>query len=129
MPGRIALFVVAVVAASWLALALHHVRLEADANGLATAHPSAARVDRILGVLRRAESHNPDVRPKLLEVTVLGLGGRNREAAELSRSVLRDEPDNLRAAIGLYVNLRVYDPAGAAQAAARIRSIAPQVKR
>jgi hypothetical protein len=129
---RAALVVAAIVVAACLAFTLHAVRLEGQARSMVTSAKgrlSPAEVDRARGLLHRAESHNPDVSPKLTEAVVLGFAGRNREAAALLRAVLRDEPDNLRALIGLQANLARYDPAAAAGVAARIRSVAPPVGR
>ena len=132
MLARVALVVAAIAIGGWLAFSLRAIRLEADARALLPdppARPAPAVVDEAVRLLDRAQEGNPDVRPKLVEASLLGIAGRNREAAALCAEVLREEPDNLRAAMGLYANLRVYDRAGAAAAARRVREIAPPVAR
>ena len=130
--ARIALVAAALMVAFCLAFTLRAVRLDAQARsiiGTGFGRLTPAEVVHARSLLHRAESHNPDVAPKLTEAVVLGLTGRNREAAALLRSVLREEPDNLRALIGLRAVLARYDPRGAAAVAARIRSVAPPVRR
>jgi hypothetical protein len=130
MAARILYVVAAVLIAGWLALSLRAIRLETDARELMPpppAQPDAATLSEAQRLLHRAQSHNPDVRPKVVEGTLLGLAGRNREAAAVLEEVLRDEPDNLRAAIALRANLLRFDPAHAAVVERRIRELAPPV--
>jgi hypothetical protein len=131
MVARIVLAAAAVALAAWFGVTLHWYHLQSSASSAILAagpRPSPASVDRAVALLKRAEDHNPDVRPHIGEAISLRFGGHFREAAAVAASVLREEPDNIQAAVALVGYLRAYDPAAAAVAARRVRELAPPVR-
>lgn len=130
MIGRLALVAGALVVAALLTFTLRAVRLQDEARAIgagAKGHLSAVQLDRARSLLHRAQRHNPDVAPKVTEAVLLSAAGRHQEAAALLRSVVRDEPDNLNALLGLQAVLARYDTRAAAAVGARIREVAPTV--
>jgi tetratricopeptide (TPR) repeat protein len=126
--ARIVLVIAAVVVAACLALSLRAVRLETEAGRSLPAAPTAADIAHSERLLRRAERHNPDIRPLAGRALLLSALGRPEEAAPLFREVLRREPDHLRAASRLYQDLRATDPEEAERLRLHILELAPPVE-
>jgi hypothetical protein len=98
--GRATLVAVALVALAWLGLGLRAYVL--DARGLAKIEeagdpPDAEALRSARSLFQRAARRNADPAPELNEAQVLVLLDREREAAGLIESVLRDNPGNIRA--------------------------------
>jgi hypothetical protein len=98
--GRATLVAVALVALAWLGLGLRASVL--DARGLAKIEeagdpPDAEALRSARSLFQRAARRNADPAPELNEAQVLVLLDREREAAGLIESVLRDNPGNIRA--------------------------------
>lgn len=125
--ARIALVVVAVVVGACLAFSLRAVRLETEAGNSLPPSPSAADIEHSERLLRRAERHNPDIRPLVGRALLLSALGRPEEAAPIFREVLRREPDHLRAAGRLLSDIRATHPAEAERLRRHLLTIAPPV--
>ena len=128
---RIALLIVALAAAGWLASAYPGTRDEARARAIRPG-PSgtltAQQVQRTIELLESARKARPDgeVVPRLagLELTA----GRPDRAVALLKPLLRGEPDNVTAWTVLAFALADSDPNAAAKARARRRELAPPVE-
>ncbi len=125
--ARIALVVAALVVCACLAFSLRAVRLEAEAGNSLPPSPSAADIERSERLLRRAERHNPDIRPLAGRALLLSAYGRPEEAAPILRDVLRREPAHVGVASRLYSDLRETHPAEAERLRRHLREIAPPV--
>jgi hypothetical protein len=94
--ARIAVAVIAVLAAGWLAVMERDHRLHADgARVLAMRDPSGAQLRQAEQDLRRASLLNPDTRPDLDRALVLVAQGRADSGKAVVEDVVRREPDNL----------------------------------
>jgi hypothetical protein len=128
--ARVALIVVALVAAACLLVTLRAIRLEGDARAVLPKPPAplapaaVAEADRLL---RRAEKLNPDIRPLAVRGALLTGAGQHRAAVDVLREVVRREPDHAVAASLLRRNLLEFDPAAAEEVERHIRRIAPPV--
>lgn len=127
---RLALALVALAAAGWLASAWPGTRDELRARDIqpAAGRPlTAQQVQRAIGLLEDARRARPDgeVVPRLagLELTA----GRPERAVALLRPLVRHEPENVTAWTALELALAESDPRGAAEARARRRVLAPPV--
>jgi predicted Zn-dependent protease len=128
---RLALLIVALAAAGWLASAYPGTRDEARARAIRPG-PSGKltpqQVQRAIDLLESARKARPDgeVVPRLagLELTA----GRPERAVALLKPLLRSEPDNVTAWTVLAFALADSDPAGAAEARARRQALAPPVE-
>lgn len=127
---RVALAVVALAMAGWLATALPGARDEQEARGAVPtgAAPSRAQIARAIELLEGARRARPDgeILPRLagLELTA----GRRERAVALLRPLVRDEPENVTAWTALALALAETDPDAAAEANARRRALAPPVE-
>ena len=126
--ARIVLVIAAVVVGACLAFSLRAVRLETEAGRSLPPSPTAADIAHSEDLLRRAEKHNPDIRPLAGRALLLSALGRPEEAEPLFREVLRREPDHLRAASRLYQDLRETDPEAAERVRRHILELAPPVE-
>jgi hypothetical protein len=99
--ARIALIAVAAVVLAWLAFGFRAVRLEDQADAVVKrAHAgkvSTADVRQARDRLHEAERLNPDRSPDLTEGELLYAIGRDREAVQVGRAVIADEPENTQA--------------------------------
>jgi hypothetical protein len=127
---RIALLLVALAAAGWLASAYPGTRDEARARAIrpgASGSLKPDQVQRTIDLLEDARKARPDgeVVPRLagLELTA----GHPERAVALLRPLLRSEPDNVTAWTVLAFALAGSDPAAAAEARVRRRALAPPV--
>jgi GrpB-like predicted nucleotidyltransferase (UPF0157 family) len=130
MLSRIALAVAALVVGGWLAFTLRAFSLEDEARALIPAppgKPAPGAVDRMEHLLRDAAKANPDIRPDFQRGYLLAIAGEHERSAAVFRDVLRREPENGRAAAALYVELRRFDPAAAAEVRTRLERLAPPV--
>ena len=123
--------VVSLAAAAWLASAYPGTRAEERARAIrpAPGQPlTPAQVARSIELLEDARRARPDgdILPRLagLELTA----GRPERAAALVRPLVRREPENLPAWTILAFALEDSDPAGAREAQARRRELAPPVR-
>jgi predicted Zn-dependent protease len=128
---RVALVLVAVAAAGWLASAYPGTRDEARARAIRPAAGGAltpSQVARSIELLEGARRARPDgeVGVKLagLELTA----GRPERAVALLRPIVRSEPENLPAWTTLAIALQRLDPAAAREARERQRALAPPVE-
>jgi hypothetical protein len=118
----------AVAIAVPLVVSLHSVLLVREARSLIGSDPaglSKPSAVRALGLLRRASRLTPDSEPEVLEITLLFLQHREREAAVVAERLVRVEPDNVvawRLVVGLRKRL---DPARVRAAEARVRGLDP----
>jgi predicted Zn-dependent protease len=128
---RIAVLLVSLAAAAWLASAYPGTRAEEQAReirppvGGSLTPQQVARSIELLQDARRARPDG-DILPRLagLELTA----GRPDEAAALVRPLVRREPENLPAWTILAFALEDSDPEGAREAQARRRELAPPVR-
>ena len=128
---RIALLLISIAAAAWLASAYPGTHDEAKARAIrpgADGRLTPAQVQRSIDLLEGARRARPDgdVVPRLagLELTA----GQPQRAVALLRPLLRAEPDNVTAWTVLAFALADSDPAAAAEARARRRALAPPVE-
>jgi predicted Zn-dependent protease len=126
---RVAVIVVALAMAGWLAAAYPGARDEARARallgqGASPARLSAAEQRHAFALLRSARRVRPDGTAVQLESSLLTLTGRKAQAATLLRALLRREPDNVTA----WTLLAFADPKAIPQARARQRALAPPVR-
>lgn len=128
---RLALTVIALAVAGWLASAWPGTRAELRARDIQPApgrELSPARVQEAIGLLEDARRARPDgeVVPRLagLELTA----GRPERAVALLRPLVRHEPENVTAWTALALALADSDPEAAAKADARRRALAPPVE-
>jgi predicted Zn-dependent protease len=129
---RVAVLLVSLAAAAWLASAYPGTRAEEQARAIrppAGGELTPQLVARSIELLEDARRARPDgdILPRLagLELTA----GRARQAADLVRPLVRREPENLPAwTILAFALERSGDPAGARQAQARRRELAPPVR-
>jgi hypothetical protein len=128
---RIALLLVALAAAGWLASAYPGTRDEARARAIRPGLSGALtpqQVQRSIDLLESAREARPDgeIVPRLagLELTA----GHPDRAVALLKPLLRSEPDNVTAWTVLAFALADSDPAAAAQARARRRELAPPIE-
>jgi hypothetical protein len=125
--ARLALAVAALAIGVWLVLQLHSTRLEEQAKASASSPPTPARVARELDLLHRAERHNPNNEPDLLEGSILLSVHRYGEAIALARRVVSQEPDDEFAQELLFAGLSRVDPKASVAVARRMRQLAPRV--
>ena len=128
---RLALAVIALAVAGWLASAWPGTRAELRARDIQPAagqELTPARVQEAIGLLEDARRARPDgeVVPRLagLELTA----GRPERAVALLRPLVRHEPENVTAWTALALALADSDPEAAAEADARRRALAPPVE-
>ena len=128
---RVALLLVSLAAAGWLASAYPGTRAEEQARAIRPAAGEALtpqQVARSIELLEDARRARPDgdILPRLagLELTA----GRPERAVALVRPLVRREPENLPAWTILAFALADSDPAGAREAQARRRELAPPVR-
>ncbi len=95
---RTALVVLAVGVGAWLAVGYRNARLEAKGESAVAAMRDApistARARDALEALEDARFWSADQAPKLTEGNLRLFIGQRQRAAELSRQVTADEPDN-----------------------------------
>jgi predicted Zn-dependent protease len=124
--ARVALLVIALAAAGWLASAYPGARDEARARALlasAGPRPTAAERERALALLRGARRARPDGAVVLREATLLITAGRRPEAARELRRQLATEPESVTA----WALLALADPTAVAEAAAHRRALVRHV--
>ena len=129
--ARIALALVALVIAGWLAVEAigAHAETQLRAIAFAGSAPDRATRARADTLLARAERLNPDQRPELYRAVLQSREGDRRGALRTLAAVTRAEPENLEAWALLAEAARGYDAGLAARAAARSRELAPPVGR
>ena len=118
---------VAVAAVAWFAVSFRNERtLERAQDVSLVAAPTPAEIDAALADARDAELLNPDwAEPEGLRATLAIRAGRNREAYDSLRSMVRREPENLQAWALLSLVSRELDPPLAERAAAKVRELDP----
>jgi predicted Zn-dependent protease len=128
---RVAVLLVSLAAAAWLASAYPGTRAEEQAREIRAApgRPlTPGQVARSIELLEDARRARPDgevvVKLAGLELTA----GRPDRAAELLRPLVREEPENVPAWAALALALGRSDPAAAREARARQRELAPPVE-
>ena len=128
---RVALVLVALAAAGWLASAWPGARDEQRAVDIQPARGGTltpGQVQRAISLFEGARRARPDgdVIPRLagLELTA----GRPERAIALLEPLVRHEPENVTAWTTLAFALAERDPAAAARAQARRRALAPPVE-
>jgi hypothetical protein len=128
MPSRAALALCALVVFGWLAVLVrdHHVG-ETASPLLYKSNLSAGQFDRYMKRLRQSQFLDPDTTVDLGIANFNLARGRTRVAAGQAERIVRAEPENLRGGMILYGATIARDPAQAARAAARIRSLNPLV--
>jgi hypothetical protein len=128
---RVAVVLVCLAAAGWLASAYPGTRAEEQAREIRPATPGGrltpdqvARSIELLDDARRARPDG-DILPRLAGLE--RIAGRADRAAALVRPLVRREPENLPAWTILAFALQETDPAGAREAQRRRRELAPPV--
>lgn len=121
MAVRAALLVVAVLAATWLALAHRNLRLEHDAfQQIGATPPNTAGALALLQDARLLNASTERIQVKA--IAYWNAGQRDRAIAQL-REVVAQEPENATAWGLLTYYLRQTDPRAAEVAAARARAL------
>jgi Flp pilus assembly protein TadD len=123
---RAVLAVAAVAVAVWLAVALRSSELQRDGLALALTSEGTPALDRALDDLRRSRAGVPDEQALTLEGAVLQRAGRPVQAAAVFERLVRLEPENAIAWLGL-----ARSAPGArrrAEARAAIRRLVPAVR-
>ena len=121
---RIVLFVVAVLAAGWLAAGLYSSKQLARAESPHTGDTVADRVDR----LHRAEFLQPSTEFQVREAQIRLEAGDAREATRLLKDVVRREPDNRQAWAGLVQSQEKTDLPAARRAFRELQRLVPPVR-
>jgi Flp pilus assembly protein TadD len=131
LAARIALGLVALLLAAWLAVEAIGADAETEVRSIAFAGtaPSAAARARADTLLTRVERLNPDQRPELYRAVLQAREGDRRGALRTLQAATRAEPQNLEAWALLASAARGYDAPLAARATARARELAPPVRR
>ena len=128
MPARIALGLLVIAVLAWVAIGLRNARLEADAAGLVGSSPASASQERLAeardAYLRAAEL-SPDTGPEVRAAGIANFTGEPREALGILRGVVDREPDNFDAWLLIASAADRLDPALAARARERVRSLNP----
>ncbi len=130
MAVRAAIVLVAVLAAGWLGVQAVGSAALADATALAfrpEPSPAPSEVAAALADARRAGRLNPDIRPDLARAVLYARGGQAPRALAILREVTAREPRNVEGWALLARLAETADPALAARARARLRSLAPPV--
>ena len=127
--GLLALAAVAI--AGWLGVQAvgAHGDAEVTRTTLSERTPTAQERARALRLIARMERLNPDERPEQLRGLVAYRAGDMRRATAIFRGIVRDEPESLQAWALLARAAERYDPSLAAEARARMRVLAPPVRR
>jgi predicted Zn-dependent protease len=100
--ARAALVIAALAACLWLLAGLRASRLQADAERpFGAERIQAAEIERRRDQLEDARRFNPDPTPEIREAQLLVVAGRDREAVRVLEDVVRREPENYEAWIGL----------------------------
>jgi hypothetical protein len=126
MAQRIALALVAVLAAAWLAVSYRDARLQARAAELADvpeAQLDAGTVREADDLLRRARFINPDRTLDFQRGVLVMRAGRFELAVDRLEDYLRDEPENREAWAFLWGASARTDPALARRALRRFREL------
>ena len=135
MIQRIALVLVALVAAGWMAVALRDARQQRHARQILREEipalarggtPNQARVAEAGRALENARLLNPDRTPEVERANQLFLAGRERAAVAQLTRVVEAEPDNIEAWARLAIAARSADPAAAAIARRKVDELDPR---
>ena len=128
--ARLALVALAVVACAWFALGIEQLHEQSRANALMAqpGTPSAALTARILHLLDRAATLNPDRQIDLLRVQADLRAGKDASAVKTGEAVVRAEPQNVSAWAVLEFAAGADDPPLARLAQERVRELGPPVK-
>jgi cytochrome c-type biogenesis protein CcmH/NrfG len=126
---RVAVVVVSLTAAGYLAVAYTAARAEDDLAALkvSTPKPTAADVREARRLAAMAGRATPGERRVLLEAEVILQAGDARRATALLEAAVRREPENAEAWLGLSRAAAGIDPALAERAAQRVRELVPPV--
>jgi hypothetical protein len=112
----------------WLVAGLRATRLQADADRrIPAARVDDAEVDRKRELLEDARRFNPDPAPELREAQLLLFIDRDREAVRILEDVVRREPENYEAWLGLRQAALQVDPGLARRAASQAIRLNPLV--
>ena len=123
--GAIAILTIAL--AAWFVVSLHDAHALRSARGIAdAAAPTQKEIRHALASLRGTASGHPgDTEPDLVRATLLLRAGRPRAALSVLESIVRREPDNLRAMFTLAVVAPPIDPALGRMALRRAAALNP----
>ena len=124
MIERIAVAVVALACAAWLAVSFTAARAESQLRDATFAKPDVARATRLA---ETASRFSPGVRRILYLGQIELRAGEARKAVALGRQAVGQEPGNAEAWLLLSNAAAKTDPALAARAAARLRELVPPV--
>ena len=124
---RAAMFLVAIAAIVVSAVWLHDARSYAHAQKVALAARTPAQFERAAPLFEKGRALQPDTLSQAAEAVALLRAGQNARAGSVLEEVVRREPRNVRAWIGLYLADRTANPARAAEAQRHIRELAPPV--
>ena len=129
MPERIAVAVIALVAAAAFAVALSAARAEDRLADLQVRPPKLATADlrRADDLERQAGRLTPGERRVLVLSNVRLRGGDAKGALALAQSAVRREPENAEAWLAVARAAREADPALAKTALQRLRELVPPV--
>jgi hypothetical protein len=120
---RVALVIVAALAAAWLAVGIRALDLESEASSRSA---DLAEVRSDLDALRSARFLSADKTPLMNEGLLLYATGRRAEGIAAERRLVAQEPDNLDAWLALvYMYSTSRDTKQAARALRRVRTLNP----
>lgn len=131
LPARLALLALAVAACAWFALGAVQVHDLTRASALIPNQTTLtpAQAARILHVLDRASTLNPDRTIDVLRGETYVHVGDKAAAERVMKSVVRDEPMNVDAWIVLGIAADPSDPVIEQLAIAKQRELVPPVRR
>ncbi len=118
---RLAVLLVASAAAVWCAMSLRDAKLQTKAIAMLVHQPPEP--GRALALLDDADTLNASTTPELLRAGAYWAAGQQDRAIALIRAMVRAHPENISAwgLLARYLDGR--DPAGAAQARQRARTL------
>jgi|1186.fasta_scaffold126130_2 Tfp pilus assembly protein PilF len=126
--ARTAMLVVALVAIVISAIWLSDAQRFTGAETAAARSKTPAQLLAAAGRFRGQSALTPDTDAKAGRAFALLRAGRPAQAEALLEDVLRREPRNVRAWVGLYFADRGRKPARSAYAQSRIRALSPPVR-
>src|SRR4051794_15661270 len=124
MIERVVVAVLALACAAWMAVAFSAARAEDQLRGVTFGTPDVPRAEKLAGDAARV---TPGVRRLILLGQVQLRAGDARAAVATGREAAGQEPENAEAWLLISRAAARTDPALAARAAARVRTLVPAV--